>query len=216
MENNKKVGSLIGDTEDIERRKQLSNIALNKLKTVWISRDKIKRTTKIKLYNALVKSILTYNCGTWATTQAEINKLDAFHRKQLRKVLNIHYPTTISNQSLYKICNERPLSNHIIESRWRLFGHILRRDIEIPANKAMQAYFELLTNRFRGRPLTTLPVTLNKELSQAFPHMKLKTAEDLKDLRSLAQDRDHWRVFTRRITEFAQASNSDEFDAKSS
>ena len=211
----KKVGSLIGDTEDVERRKKLSNVALNKLRVVWISKDKIKRNIKIKLYTALVKSILTYNCGTWALTKAEASKLDAFHRKQLRQVLNIRYPTKITNKSLYKICNERPLTIHIIESRWRLFGHILRRDIDIPANKAMQSYFNQMASRYRGRPTTTLPVIINKELTQAYPHMKLKTSNDLQTMRLLAQDRNKWRTFTRRITEFAEATDSDEPEANS-
>ena len=88
----KKVGSLMGDKEDVERRKQLSDAALYKLKNIWIGKDKINHNIKIKLYQALVKSILTYYCGTWALAQAELNKLDAFHRKQIRKVLNIYYP----------------------------------------------------------------------------------------------------------------------------
>ena len=211
----KKVGSLIGDAEDVERRKKLSNVALNKLRAVWISNDKIKRNIKIKLYSALVKSILTYNCGTWALTQAEATKLDAFHRKQLRQVLNIRYPTKITNKSLYRICNEKPLSTHIVESRWRLFGHILRRDRDIPANKAMQAYFHQMTCRHRGRPTTTLPVIINKELSKTFPHMKLKTSDDLQTIRLLAQDRNKWITFARRITKFAEATDSDEPDANS-
>ena len=107
----------------MERRKQLSNAALYKLKNIWIGKDKINHNIKLKLYKALLKSILTYNCGTWALAQTELNKLDAFHRKQLRKVVNIYYPTKISNKTLYKKCNEKPLSTHILESRWRLFGH---------------------------------------------------------------------------------------------
>ena len=59
----KKVGSLMGDKEDVERRKQLSNAALYKLKNIWIGKDKINHNIKIKLYKALVKSILAYNCG---------------------------------------------------------------------------------------------------------------------------------------------------------
>ena len=102
----KKVGSLMGDKEDVERRKQLSNAALYKLKNIWIGKDKIKHNIKIKLNKALLKSILTHNCGTWALAQTELNKLDAFYRKQLRKVLNIYYPTKISNKTLYKKCNE--------------------------------------------------------------------------------------------------------------
>ena len=103
----------MGDKEDVERRKQLSNAALYKLKNIWIGKDKINHSIKIKLYKAPVKSILTCNSGTWALAQTELNKLDAFHRKQLRKVLNIYYPTKISNKTLYKKCNEKPLSTHI-------------------------------------------------------------------------------------------------------
>ena len=154
----------MGDKEDVERRKQLSNNALYKLKNIWVGKDKINHKIKTKLYKALVKSILTYNCGTWALAQTELNKLDTFHRKQLRKVLNMYYPTKISNKTLYKKCNEKPISTHILESRWRLFGHILRRNKEIPANKAMELYFHRTEKRFRGRP--TLPVIINKDLSQ--------------------------------------------------
>ena len=205
----------MGDKEDVERRKQLSNAALYKLKNIWIGKDKINHNIKIKLYKALVKSILTYNCGTWALAQTELNKLDAFHRKQLRKVLNIYYPTKISNKTLCKKCNEKPLSTQILESRWRLFGHILRRNEEIPANKAMQLYFHRTEKRFRGRPTTTLPVIINKDLSQIQDNLSLKSTNDLKYLRSLTQDRDQWKSLTKQIVEIAEASRSDDQDAKS-
>ena len=147
--------------------------------------------------------------------QTELNKLDAFHRKQLRKVLNIYYPTKISNKTLYKKCNEKPLSTHILESRWRLFGHILRRNEEIPANKAMELYFHRTEKRFRGRPTTTLPVIINKDLSQIQDNLSLKSTDDLKYLRSLVQDRDQWKSLTKQIVEIPEASRSDDQDAKS-
>ena len=208
----KKIGSLMGDKEDVERRKQLSNAALYKHLD---RKGQNKPQHQIKLYKALVKSILTYNCGTWALAQTELNKLDAFHRKQLRKVLNIYYPTKISNKTLYKKCNEKSLATHILESRWRLFGHILRRNEEIPANKAMELYLHRTEKRFRGRPTTTLPVIINKDLSQIQDNLSLKSTDDLKYLRSLAQDRDQWKTLTKQIVEIAEASRSDDQDAKS-
>ncbi|GFS17430.1 hypothetical protein ElyMa_003238400 [Elysia marginata] len=96
---------------------------------------------------------------------------------------------------------------HIVESRWRLFGHILMTDIDIPANKAMQAYFNQMACSSRRRPTTTLPVIIIKELSQAYPHMKLKTLYDLETMRLLAQDRNKWRMLTRRIAEFSEATD---------
>ena len=77
----KRVGALDGDKEDVEGRKQLSTAALKELKNnlnTWTVDEKIKTDTKVKLYRALVKSILTFNCGTWALTQTEQTKLDAF------------------------------------------------------------------------------------------------------------------------------------------
>ena len=139
------------------------------MKNIWIGKDKINHNIIIKLYNykALIKSMLTYKCGTWALAQAELNRLDAFHRKQLRKILNIYYPTKISNKTLYKKCNIKPLSTNILESRWRLFGHILRRNEEMPVNKAMQLYFHRTEKRFRRRPTITLPVIINKDLHKS-------------------------------------------------
>ena len=46
----------MGDKEDVERRKQLSNAALYKLKNIWIGKDEINHNIKIKIYKALVKS----------------------------------------------------------------------------------------------------------------------------------------------------------------
>ncbi|GFO24882.1 LINE-1 reverse transcriptase homolog [Plakobranchus ocellatus] len=56
----------------------------------------------------------------------------------------------------------------VLEARWTLFGHVLRRDRNIPANKAMLLYFSD-NKRARGRPQTTLPITLNKDLKNMSP-----------------------------------------------
>ena len=88
----KKLGSLLGVTEDINRRKQLSMAALYKINNLWIRKDRIKQSTKLKLYKTLVKPVLLYNSGTWSLTQKEEEDLDGFHRKQLRIVLNVKYP----------------------------------------------------------------------------------------------------------------------------
>ncbi|GFS04723.1 hypothetical protein ElyMa_004664100 [Elysia marginata] len=206
----KKVCTLIGDQEDIERRKQLSTAALVKLKNVWLKGDKITKKTKLKLYKALVKSVFTYNCGKWAPTQSQEERLNAFHRKQLKKVLNIKYPVKITNSSLYNKCNKRPLSIFILESRWRLFGHLLRRDSQIPANQAMSRYFVTEGSKFKGHPLTTLPVVLNRDLSRIInSNLQLKSSHDLEHLRYIAQQRDEWTKLTARIREAAEASQSE-------
>lgn len=210
----KKVGSLIGDKEDVERRKQLSSVALNKLNNVWIKGNKLKTATKIHLYKALVKSILLYNCCTWALTNTEEEKLNAFHRKQLKKNLNIKFPEKIRNKSLYEKCEEKPLSIQILVARWKLFGHILRRDKDIPANKAMRAYFTPNGKKFKGRPITTLPIVLNRDLTNINHPQRLHSIEDLDKIKDIAQDRKRWNHLVSRIERAAEASQTENWDAE--
>ncbi|GFS21075.1 endonuclease-reverse transcriptase [Elysia marginata] len=202
-------------TKDVQRRKQLSIAALAKLQNVWVRGDKLKKKTKLKLYRALVKSILTYNCSTWALTQAEEKKLDAFHRKLLKRVFGIRYPVKTTIKALYKQCNERPLSLYVLENRWRLFGHIPRRDREIPANKAMEELFVPQGDKYRGRPITTLSVILNNDLSRLQSStFCLKTFKNIESLKKITEQRDQWRILCTRIQKAAEALQSDDYDAE--
>ena len=86
----KKVESLIDDDKDVERRKQLATVALYKLNNARIKSKRLKTSTKIKLNKSLVKPIiLLYNYGTWTLTQTEEESLNAYHRKQLNKILRL-------------------------------------------------------------------------------------------------------------------------------
>ena len=84
-----KLGSKLGDREDIKRRKELSSIALSNHETVWKKKWKTKLKTRLRLYESLVKVILLYNCGTWGLSRSDQKKLNSFHRKQLRRVIGI-------------------------------------------------------------------------------------------------------------------------------
>ena len=81
----------------------------------------------------------------------------------------------------------------------------------IPANKSMNRYFISNGSKFRGRPLTTLPVVLNKDLTRVSDDkLQLTSLKDLEHLRSVAQNRQTWRKLTTRIREAAEASPSDD------
>ena len=159
----------------------------------------------------MVKPVLMYNSSTWGLTKADWEKTDAFHRKQLKKVLNIKWPTKITNTKLYEITWEEPISITCKRSRWALFGHILRRDENIPANQAMKYYFQNEAPGFPGAKRITLPTTLHEdlvEISTPSPHLidhsyctrqKLSSAEDLEELRVIAFDRKAWRELIRKI-----------------
>ena len=129
----------------------------------------------------------------------------------MRKIFNIKYPVKITNSSLYEKCNECPLSITLLENWWRLFGHILGRNSEIPANKSMNSYFISHGSKFIGPPLTTLLVVLNKDLTLVSDDkLQLTSLKDLEHLRSVAQNRQTLRKVTTRIREAAKDSPSDD------
>ena len=135
-----------------------------------------------------------YNSETWALTSTLEKSLDAFHRRLLRIALNIRYPKIISNQHLYNLTKETPLSVRIKKRRLALFGHILRLPPDTPAQQALQFY--LTANRRPvGRPLTWLAL-ITKDLTHTLRHHNIKTPlnqNSLNRLSVLAKDNSTWR-----------------------
>jgi hypothetical protein len=127
IKNTKKLGSYLDDEEDIQKRKTLSNNILFKLEKIWRNHN-IKTGFKHFIYRSYVESVFLYNCGTWATNKTLDKKLDAFHRRQLRWVINVRYPKIITNEHLYQTTGESELSKRIANRRKALLRHILRRD----------------------------------------------------------------------------------------
>ena len=163
----KKLGSLLGVTEDINRRKQLATAALNKMNHIWIRKDKIKHVLRHKLYKSIIKPKPLYNSGAWSPTKEEVEQLDAFHRTQLRKVMNVRYLVTLRNSFVCRKSNEEILWLTIFENRWKLFGHTLQLHKDVPAQKSMKFFFtESKAGRFRGRPRINLPQKLNDDLAK--------------------------------------------------
>jgi hypothetical protein len=73
--NTRKLGSLLGIEEDVNKRIQLSFASFQKLEILRKHRALVAEHIRIKSYRALVESILIYNCGTWALSSSLADKL---------------------------------------------------------------------------------------------------------------------------------------------
>ena len=213
----KKLGSLLGDREDIARRKQLSTASLKKYDAIWL-RKKLKVERRMKLYNSLVRSILLYNCSTWGMSISDEDRIDSFHRQQLRHILNIKHPNRIRTKHLYKTTKAHTISADIVKQRWKLFGHTLRMDKETPARKAMKFFFEKRSEKkFRGRKRTTIVTTLNRDIKNTklkhpqFDLPTLHTELDLHNIRVKATNRALWRKRVSMIYNAAYSSKMEKY-----
>ena len=194
----RKLRSLLGEAEDVARRKQLANVAFRKLSTVWFRRSRISIPLRLRLYDFVVVPVLTYNMGTWGLTKAELDRLDMYHRRHLRQIIGIHWPNPISNAALYRRCRCHPISEDVKSARWRLFGHVLRMPLDAPAQQAIDYYFaDTGVSTFRGRPRTTLPTALSADLRRV--GRTLRRSADTDALRLL--NREQWRQLERDIAE---------------
>ena len=125
---------------------------------------KLKISKQVRVYNFYIKPVLTYNSSAGAVNKNIEAKIDAFHRKKLKRVISIYYPNRISNKELYKKTNSIPLSVEIAGARWRMLGHILRRP-DTPSFQAMKQYYATSNKKkYLGRPLTTLSQTLKEDI----------------------------------------------------
>ena len=106
-------------------------------------------------------------------------------QKNLRRILRIVWPTTISNEDLLKISNLESMSTILLRSRWKWIGHVIRRDEDFIIKTALHWTPE--GKRKRGRPMNTWRWTVESEL-QSMGHTWGTTEK-------MAKDRQSWRIF---------------------
>ena len=175
---------------------QLASAAMSKMNKVWIRGRRIHIKKRLKMYNTLVKPILT--C-TWGLTKHEREPMNTFHHHQLRLVWKFNWKMKVRNTKLYEICNCGPISEKIKRSKWRMLGHALTMNKETPTWKAMKYYFESIyeEGKFRGRPRTTLVSIINEDIKTAQQKAPIISTLDplqkLQDMRKLAEDRRTWK-----------------------
>ena len=190
----KSLGSLLCSTADIKHRIILANSAFQTYSKIWLQGPKIPLRKKLLGYEAQVVSVLVYNCGCWSAPKHVLSKLDTCHRKHLRRICNIYWPTgVISNKELYRRCQAIPMTERVRKARWTLLGHILRMDDNCPPVLAIRfAITSAEQHRGRrGRPRINLFSTIEVDLKEH--NLSLKTVADLDNIKQLAMNRVLWR-----------------------
>ena len=197
----RKLGSLIGDDMDVNKRIQSSNAAFGMMWKIWRN-PKIARSTKLKLYKAIILPVLMYNIAANSATSTIMNKLDTTFRRHIRHICCVYYPNTMSNKNVYKIAGIEPMCITAVRRRWQLLGHILRLPESIPTMITMKYYFEPhATKPISKSRKSNIGTILSKELSHLeIDHYRgIQTWGDMEKLKTKAQDRKVWTTLTDRI-----------------
>ncbi|CAH8530029.1 unnamed protein product [Schistosoma rodhaini] len=115
-----------GTDADVKARIGKARAAFLQLKNIWNSKQP-STYFKVTNFNMNVKTVLLYGAETWRTTTSIIRKVQVFINSCLRKILNIHWPDTISNSVLWERTNQLTAEEEIRKRRWKWIGHTLRK-----------------------------------------------------------------------------------------
>ena len=110
----------------VKTRISKARAAFHILINVWKSRV-IGKTTKIRLINTNVKSVLLYGAETWRMNNTTQKRNQTFVNQCLRKILGIQWMDKVSNKDLWERTSQIQIEIDILKRRWGWLGHTLRK-----------------------------------------------------------------------------------------
>ncbi|VDP20805.1 unnamed protein product [Schistosoma margrebowiei] len=181
------LGSIIdeqgGSDADVKARIGKARAAYLQLRNIWNSKQ-LSTNTKVRIFNTNVKTVLLYGAETWRTTKAIIQKIQVFINSCLRKILQIRWPDTISNNALWERTNQIPAEEEIRKKRWKWSGHTLRKAPNCVTRQTLT--WNPQGQRKRGGPKNTLRREMEIDMK--------KMNKNWMELEKKAQDRVGWRM----------------------
>ena len=107
-----------GTEEDTKARIQKARVAFLMLSKIW-KLKLIKLKTKMRIFNANVKSVLLYRSETWGITKQTVNKIQTFVKRCLRRITNVKWSDKVSNTTLWTKTNQLPVVTEIKRRKLR-------------------------------------------------------------------------------------------------
>ena len=183
----KYLGAILTDKSqpqiEIAERIKQTTITWKRLNLIW-KIGKCTTKTKLKYYNAVVKTKLTYALETMFLTKTQLRKLDTFQLKGLRQILKMH-TTYIERANTNKEVRTRAadflwpnkekakardriqkISKQVKQAQTTLFAHTLREEPTAPTRKATfkgnKARPNISSTKRVGRPRKNWTVQLMK------------------------------------------------------
>ena len=179
------ISSTLGLDREIDRRIGRACGTFAKLrKRVWENK-KLTIKTKVAVYRACVLSTLLYGSETWATYATQEKRLNSFHLRHLRLILEIKWQDKVTNNEVLERAGIDSLYSLLKQRRLRWLGHVRRmEDGRLPKDLL---YGKLAKGkRSQGRPLQCYRNVCKRDLRDC--------NIDATDWEEKAEDRDGWKL----------------------
>ncbi|VDP36310.1 unnamed protein product [Schistosoma margrebowiei] len=200
------LGSIIdeqgGSNADVKAKIGKARTAFLQLKNLWNSKQ-LSTNIRVRIFNTNVKVVLLYGAGTWRTTTTTIKKVQVLINSCLRKILNIHWPHTISNSLLWERTNQLPAEEEIRKRRLKWIGCTLSKSSNCITTQALTWNPE--GKRKRGRLKNTLRRIIEADMK--------RMNRNWKELERIAQDRVGWRMLVSGLCSLTRSNRRNELSS---
>ena len=147
----------IGDSE-IELRIECAECKFYELSKKFMN-HRIAIATRVKIFDALVRSRLTYSCQAWSLTQRQLQRVSSAYMTMLRKMVKNGFKRrdeawsyVFTNEDLLRICKTVSIETFVSLQQRSYFAHVVRED---DARISKKLLFNHDESKKRG-PRTTL------------------------------------------------------------
>ena len=90
---------------------------------------------RITIFNALIRSRLTYGCQTWTLNSSQLKRVSSFHcgllRRMVRggfKIQDNRMAFKFTNDAILQLCKTENIETFIARQQRNFLAHIVRRD----------------------------------------------------------------------------------------
>ena len=115
-----------------------------------MDRRELSKTTKLRVYNAIVKPTLLYGSETWTLQKRHMKKLQAVEMRYLRKVEGVTRMDKVRSDDI----RMRLRQEDVVATVYRKKKQWLRKMEEMPEERLVKTVYmeEMPGKRPRGRP----------------------------------------------------------------
>ena len=128
---------------------------------------KIAIRTRVKIFNSLVRSRLTYACQVWSLTRRQLQRITSAYMSMLRKMVKGGYRRKkdawsfiLPNEDLLRICKTECIEAFISAQQRRYLAHVIREENDRISKKLL---FNNNESKKRGRRVTLKTTVLENE-----------------------------------------------------
>ena len=181
---------------DILRRIGMAKSKMVDLKNIWKDKD-LSYELKIKIMKVLVWTTMTYGAEGWTLRADEKKRIQAAEMWCYRRLLNVTHKDRRTNDSILSdLKTKRELFGVVVKRKMSYFGHMSRKKNLNLTKTIVQGKPE--GRRGKGRPRTAY-----------IDNIKQWSGLSAQRAFQAAQDRDGWRMLTRKAMRAANAQMDD-------